>query len=164
MADSLKLSSPWQIFGKKVKAFFEYDPDISVDDIVDNDGKIVLNVHCNELKKLAALGHLLPRSKTFGNIEMIINVISDDPNSTKKALSILCEGNAAMRDVKEVEGTGLAPARTYVRLEPELIQFFADDLTSYDGYETVLVEDVAREVFEGVDPSISFCTARIGEN
>ena len=68
------------------------------------------------------------------------------------------EGNPVIEDVKNrVFPDGVSHG--YVRFKPEVVQFFDDNLSDYNGNWTGLAEDIAREIFENDSTGMQFCTA-----
>ena len=71
--------------------------------------------------------------------------------------------NPIVKDVRLAQDpTGTAHG--FVRFQPEVIQFFDDDLYDYDGNWSGLAQDIAREVFQDETRGIHFCTAPVAAN
>jgi hypothetical protein len=65
-----------------------------------------------------------------------------------------------VKDIKDVvDFTGTRHG--FVRFQPEVIQFFHDDISDYNGNWSGLAQDIAREVFEGEYRGVHFCTAEV---
>ena len=162
---NLNLSAPWVIYQHKVKALFERDPDITVGDIYEPDGGEVayaFDIEVRNHEKFLALDKLLPSVKEFGNVAVGI-VIFDEENSLTggnndiELYRTLFQGNPIVKDI--IEACDHAGTRHgFVCFQPEVIRFFADDTSSYDGCMSVLGQDIAREIFCG-SAGLHFCTA-----
>ena len=166
---NFKIEAPWYEFNKKVKALFDRDPDITVGDLVEaDDGRTnyVFDIEVRNHKKFIALDRALPKTKTFGNITVGI-IVYDEENLSAfedavETYKTIFEGNPIVKDIKDV--TDFAGTRHgFVRFKPEVIQFFHDDISDYDGRWSGLAQDIAKEVFEGEYRGIHFCTAGVDE-
>lgn len=165
--DKLKISPPWQTFAKKVEALFENDAEIEVD-MIDDEAK-VLNIDVYSTKKYEALIQLLPRTKTFGNVVLNIEInnmtaLNDGKVNYAELFGTLFEGNVSAKNVvtvKDLTGT----EHVFVIFYPEVKQFFNDNLFDYNGFWTGLSQDIAAEVFEeAAENRVHFCTADVREN
>ena len=71
-------------------------------------------------------------------------------------------GNPIVKDIRlGTDHTGTAHG--FIRFQPEVIQFFDDDLYDYNGNWSGLAQDIAREVFKDEKRGIHFCTAALDE-
>ena len=165
----LKLEAPWYTFQKKVKALFERDPDISVGEICESeDGKVdfLFDIEVRNHEKFLALDRVFPKVKTFGNVSLGI-VLYDEENaiSTEDRVSLyktIFEGNPIVKDIREaVDQAGTHHG--FVRFQPEVVQFFDDDTSDFNGNWSGLAQDIAREVFSDEIAGIHFCTAALNE-
>ena len=52
----------------------------------------------------------------------------------------------------------------YVVFEPEIIQFYDDNLSDYHRNWSGLAQNIARELFDDAAHGVYFCTADIREN
>lgn len=167
---TLKIESPWYAHQKKIKAMFAGDPDIEVSDIYDHpEGRSVqyaFDILVRKHEKFKALEKVMPEVVEFGNVKLGIflmdmeNLFSEDhPVSVYAAIF---DGNPLIEDIKEVtDNTGTLHA--FVRFKPEVIQFFHDDISDYNGNWSGLAQDIAKEVFMG-HPFIHFCTASVKDD
>ena len=161
------IQSPWVTYWNKVKALFELDDQVDVSDILPGAESgyeftiMVLNNH----EKWVALTQIMPAHMQFGNVTLKINISENmaDNHYTVEAFKKAFEGNRRVRDIKEVVDMA-GCAHNFVRFEPEVIQFYNDDLRDYNGNWTGLLQDIAREVFEDAAMDINFCTADLREN
>ena len=67
-----------------------------------------------------------------------------------------------MKDVR-LAGDRTGTKHGFVRFQPEVIQFFDDDIYDYNGNWSGLAQDIAREVFCDEVRGIHFCTAAVDE-
>ncbi len=166
--DELTLEAPWYTFAKKLYSLFKLDDKIHMDDLYrDDDGPCTyaLDIIVEGHEKLAALQKMLPRVKTFGNVTLALNLMgkdSDDYASEVETFKTIFEGNRILKDIRELEDPS-GTKHAYVRFQPEVVQFFDDDLSDYNGNCTCLAQDIAKEVFEGAN-CVNFCTADVREN
>lgn len=164
------ISAPWYTYQKKLAALFGSDPDVLIGDVFepnDGSGDYAIDIEVRNHEKYLAFDRVLPRSVTFGNVKVAIFLYDEEnENETEDSISIfktIFEGNPVFKDVKALK----APSGQifgYVRFEPEVVQFFNDDLADYSGNWTGLAQDIAREVFGERARGVYFCTADIEEN
>ena len=159
MADRLGLSSPWITYFRKIEALFDKDPEVMVDF---EDDTCTLKVYVDNQGKAEAIDALLPDFIDFGNVEMTIQVIP--ANGTDPRLELFrkaFEGNGAVVGIETVDDSiPLLGGNSYVLFAPEVVQYFTDDLSTYDGFESTLYEDIASELLSVGDSRVFFCTAR----
>lgn len=164
----MKIQAPWVTFHNMVSALFELDPDIIVCELYeDNEFDYAFDIHVEKHDKYVALDRAMPKVRQFGNVDLIIRMYDEEnvgPVSDLDIYRTLFEGN---RIVKDFKINTLPDGQThvgYVRFEPEVIQFFNDDLTDYSGNWSGLAEDIANIVFCEDNRGIYFCTAAVNEN
>lgn len=166
----LALEAPWYTFQKKVKALFAGDPDIRVGEIVEFDGGSVdygFDIEVRNHEKFLALDRVLPKTRDYGNVTLGITLFDEENGgSVEDEIALyrtIFEGNPIVRDIKEAHDfTGTTQG--YVRFEPDVIQFYDDNLEDYSGNWTGLVQDVAEEVFNDGMREVHFCTVDVREN
>jgi hypothetical protein len=102
----------------------------------------------------------------FGNITVKIDlqcsVNTSESESCIEKLKKVFEGNHIVKRIVEVEDVAKVK-HGYVIFQPEVIQFYNDDLTDYMGNFNGLAENIARTLFN-VDYLTNFCTADLREN
>ena len=167
---NLKLEAPWYTYQKKVKALFARDPEIKVGEVIEpedarTDFRFDIEVRSHE--KFLALDRVFPKTVQFGNVTMGICLYDEENDGgTVDALALyetIFSGNPIVKDVRlGTDHTGTAHG--FVRFQPEVIQFFDDDLYDYNGNWSGLAQDFAREVFRDETRGIHFCTAPVDEN
>ena len=166
----LKLEAPWYTYQKKVKALFERDPSIRVGDIYqpkDSTANYVFDIEVKDHEKFLALDRVFPKMKRFGNISLCIILYDEEnANGMDEGVSLyeaIFRGNPILKDIQSVvDQAGVQHG--FVRFQPEVIQFFNDDLTDFNGNWSGLAQDIAREVFEDDYRGVNFCTADLREN
>ena len=166
---NLKLEAPWYTFQKKVKALFDRDPKITVGEIVEPDeGSVnyLFDIEVRDHEKFLALDRVLPKTVQFGSVTLGICLYDEEnEGSTEDALSLyetIFHGNPIVKDVRLADDhTGTKHG--LVRFQPEVIQFFDDDIYDYNGNWSGLAQDIAREVFKDEVRGIHFCTAAVDE-
>lgn len=155
MSEQLTLVSPWVNFYKEIEALFGRDPEIRVE-IDDVDKKVTLYVSNGD--KAEALSILLPDTKTFGNIEVRIEVINEnDPDNWDllKNYEMAFKGNPAFDSVKE----SVTPFGTfrYVIFARVVVQYRNDDIGDANQIRSTLCQEIAKDIFEETG-GIRFCT------
>ena len=163
-----KLEAPWYTYQKKVKAKFDRDPDITVGEIYqkENGKDYGFDVEVRNHEKYLALDRVLNRMKIFGNIALFITLYDEENTLEDEAITVyktIFKGNPIVRKVDDViDATGTHHG--YVVFEPEIIQFYDDDLSDYHRNWSGLAQNIARELFDDAAHGVYFCTADIREN
>lgn len=155
MSEQLTLVSPWVNFYKEIKALFIKDPEIGVE--IDNADKKV-TLHVSNGDKAEALSRLLPATKTFGNIDVKVEIIhenSPDDWDLLKTYKMAFKGNPAFDSVKE----SVTPFGTfrYVIFAREIVQYKNDDIGDANQLRSTLYQEIAKDIFEETG-GIRFCT------
>ena len=163
------LSTPWDTWHKKIRALFELDPEIKVGDLVhieNGDVHYSFDIEVKNHEKYIALDRVLPNVKEFGNVIVGINMYDEENNAYDEGAELyrkIFSGNPIVNDVKDaVDVTDTH--HVFVRFAPEVIQFFNDDLSDYNGNWSGLAAEIAKEVFENDYRGVFFCTADKREN
>lgn len=154
--ENMKLCPPWVEYANKIKKLFEKDNDIKVDY---NDSTKVITLFVESEEKSDALNDLLPVTKDFGGTEIRIKIVPSN-NSVKDNryyIKKLFNGNEAVTNIQDVTGVMTNPL-TYVEFEKKVVQFWNDNLGDLNGNKSMVMEDIAREVFEGIN-GVLFCTS-----
>lgn len=166
---NMKLEAPWYSFQKKVKALFGQDPDIIVgelEEMTGGDAQYGFSIEIRNHEKFLAFDSVFPKVKTFGNVAVCITLY-DEENGVKQDNAVetyrtIFDGNPLVKDVRDaVDFTGTRHG--FVRFQPQVIQFFADNTADFDGNWSGLAQDIAREIFADEFRGIHFCTAAVGE-
>ena len=163
----MKIEAPWYAFNKKVKALFDGDPDIEVGDIYKpNEGEesyLAFDLVVRKHEKFLALDTVLPATVEFGNVTLGICVQdmenSFDPDHPVQLFAAIFDGNPHIKDIKEIRDQ-TETVHGYVRFKPEVLQFFHDELSNYNGYWSGLAQDIAKELFPDV-AGVHFCTSSV---
>jgi len=160
----VRLEAPWQTYQKKIKALFERDKDIIVGEIYEaTDGGVdyAFDIEVMRHDKYIALDRVLTGVKVFGNVTLGIVLYDEENASNADPLSLyktLFDGNPIVKAIAtRTDATGTD--WNYICFNPEIVQFFDDDLTDFNGNWSGLAEDIAREVFADNYHSVNFCTA-----
>ena len=156
MDNKTKLTPPWFGYVNKLIALFEEDPEIKMDFDDDN---LNLKLYVDNTDKADALDELLPDSVDFGGEKLIITVIPDNENYTRskaRLLDLAFRGNPVVTDIAEVEGAFTNPMM-YIEFRKKVIQYYDDNLGDLHGNRSTLLQDIAKEVFDGAE-GVFFCT------
>lgn len=154
MSENVKIAPPWITFARKVHKLFECDPEVKVEW---NDAEKTLKLYVNSQEKADALTELLPVQKDFGNVSMYISVIPANVESATpwELFQTAFKGNGAVSFVDEIDGAGFHAG--YIVFQPEVVQYYNDNIADIYGIESTLYQDIAKEVFED-HAGIFFCT------
>ena len=156
--DNLQLSPPWITFANELKAMFRFDPAVEV--VYDQQAQKI-NIYVESSVKAEALEQLLVKEAVFGNVTVQICVIPGNAVSDKyvNVYATAFENNPALIDTKYVKSP--LGEFTYIIWNAAPVQFFDDNLADYQGKKTMLMEDVARDVFAQL-PNVFHCTQECG--
>ena len=166
---NVRLEAPWNTYQKKVDALFRQDPDIEVGELYpEEDGSFGLDIEVMNHEKFLALDRMMPAQVKFGNVKLMIHLYDEENEELSETspldlLKIIFEGNPIVKDTKVATDPSGVP-HMFVRFVPEVVQFFDDDISDYNGNWNGLAEDIAREVFDGKANEVNFCTADLREN
>lgn len=146
----LKLSPPWTTYINKLQALFDGDPQIAFN-INYQDMSVTLSGYNGD--KNAALRHLLPPTKNFGNVTLTINIDGPINNiaftTPKELFDTAFKGNPAYAySVAPADEGYYFFSLTYVVFKNYVVQFFNDNLNDCHGLISTLYQDIAAELFE----------------
>ena len=157
--ENLKKSPPWETFFNELKSLFDGDPDVKVVKKYEEDEKIIELLVTGEAKA-SALMEILPGAVSFGVVGVDIVVKPSNDGSTKRHLLMNAfNGNANVEFIDSATLPGGGEVN-YVVMSDQIVQFFDDNLASCYGAKTMLLEDVARDVFREID-GVYFCTEKL---
>lgn len=164
---TLKLSSPWVEYYRKISALFAQDLDIR---ILFDEEELKLMIYVYNDRKARAMDALVGTEKVFGNVTLKIEVIPANnkveflsattgyTKTEKKALAgALFQGNSAVKSIHDIENY-FEGTVTYIIFEKEVVQYFDDNLGSYYGLKSTLYEDIAKDVLSPV-AGVYYCTS-----
>lgn len=161
---NLRLEAPWYTYQKKLFALFERDPDILVGDLIqndDSDSDYVINIEVMNHEKFEALDRVLPTYKYYGNVSVRILLYDEENNDVMPGIDLyetIFKDNPILEDIRTLkDASGFDHG--YVRFKPEVVQFFDDNISDYNGNWSGLAADIAKEVFENDSTGMHFCTA-----
>lgn len=146
----LEMQSPWIIFYKELNALFEKDPDIKV---VYDEKENAVKLYVDKVNKADALSMILPMERTFGNVTIKVEVIP--PNNLtmdfKETFETAFAGNPCFAFVEQGNSPAIGPV-DYLVFKPKAAQLFIDDLSDLHGVQTILYQDIAKDIFADYDP------------
>lgn len=168
--NKLKLEAPWYSYQKKVKALFSGDPAISVGEVAENEDcktNYYMDIEVRDHEKYIALDRVMPKKVTFSSVTMAI-ILYDEENVTPDTEGALALYETIFKGNPNVDSVRLACDLTgtkhgFVLFKPEVVQFLDDDIYDYNGLWSGLMQEIAKEVFEGEVRGIHFCTAKVDE-
>lgn len=158
MDKKVNLVTPWGEYFNQLEAFFKEDDGVRVE--YDNEA-MAIKIYVEGDAKADALSKLLPTSKKFGNVEVKVNIIPANSLDTSR-ISLFrraLEGNKAVADIETVYGVS-SNDFSFVIFEPEVVQYYNDDLSDFNGICSTLYQDLAKELF-GENEGVYFCTDKI---
>jgi len=143
------MQSPWVVYAKEVRALFEHDPDVIVDeptDLGDEGYNLKIRVHGND--KAESVAKVLPEDVEFGNVALHVMVIPDNDGKLTMLdhLRRAFAGNPVLVDVMEVPVVPGGPTMAYALFAPEVVQIECDNAASPYGIVTTTYEGVAKDV------------------
>lgn len=164
---TLKLSSPWLEYYRKITALFAGDRDIR---IVFDEEEPKLRIYVDDDQKARAMDALVGTEKVFGNVKLAIEVVpandkvellSATTGYTKtereNLVQVLFKQNPNVVSIKVIENF-FDGTVTYVIFEKRVVQYFDDDLGSYYGLKSTLYENIAKDVLSPV-AGVHYCTS-----
>ena len=152
--EQLNVASPWVTFARKVYKLFETDPEVKLEW---SDENVELKLYVTSQEKADALTKILPMEKAFGNVTMKVTVVPANPTeeSLMKTFEKAFKGNPAVSYTETIGAYG--GQFNYIVFQPEVVQYFNDNMADIHGIESTLYQDIANEVFEE-HAGIFFCT------
>lgn len=164
----MNLSAPWYTYAKKVKAFFAYDDEVTIgeleklDDPSTTGGSYLLTITVKSPTKAYALEKLIRPDTVFGDTHVFTDVALEGVDGTEGILRAAFKGHFAVEDV----ATKATPGgnSVYLRFQPEIIQFYNDDLSDYSGNYTELIHKVAADIIEFDNYCVQPCIVDLKEN
>ena len=167
--DKIGIEAPWYTYQKKLNALFERDPDIAVDEICESDDDrtdYILDIEVFNHEKFIALDRVLPKVLDFGNVTLGVYLYDEEngvePEDDIALYETIFKGNPIVKDILTVDDR-CGVRHGFVRFKPEVIQFFHDDISDYNGNWSGLAQDIAKEIFEDDLRGVHFCTAGVNE-
>ena len=156
--ENIKMVSPWIGYYKEIESLFQEDSTVKVKY---DDSKNTIKLYVEDEEKADALAQLLPNRKVFGNITVNIDVIPANKVETPKIdlFRKAFEGNGAVAFIETVDNVS-SNAFHFVVFQPEIVQYYNDDLSDINGLRSTLYQDIAKEIF-GEREGIYFCTDKM---
>ena len=156
--ENIKMVSPWIGYYKEIESLFQEDSTVKVKY---DDSKNTIKLYVEDEEKADALAQLLPNRKVFGNITVNIDVIPANKVETPKIdlFRKAFDGNGAVAYIETVDNVS-SNAFHFVVFQPEIVQYYNDDLSDINGLRSTLYQDIAKEIF-GEREGIYFCTDKM---
>lgn len=128
----------------RIRAVFGDDPDISID-IDTSSSSTTMTMLVNNSKKAYSLKHLLNDEYEYGGLKLVIDVIdTGEAEINSELIRNAFEGNPHFKEYKDI----IIMNETFhvCLFNKEVIQFQNNNGGSLHGFETRVMEDLAREV------------------
>ena len=158
-----KIAPPWVTYRNMMVALFERDPDVAISDVYKDNDSYAVDLEITKHRKYEALVKLLPAKVEFGNVCLKL-YIYDEENSVEPDQAALYrdafENNPIfdyVEDLTDVTGTH----HYFVMFEPQVIQFYNDNLQDPNGNWSGLAQDLAKEIFRNVQLGTTFATSPV---
>ena len=164
----MNLQAPWYEFQNKVAALFKNDPDISVGEIrecgANEDTDYAFDIEVRKHEKFEALNRMIPSVKEFGNITLGIQLFDEENTTKKDDIAAICKAmfadNPIVDDVRVVTDQ-FGVQQVYVMFKAEVIQYYRDEFTDYNGLWSGLAQDIAKEIIDNSLGNLHFCTTAV---
>ena len=157
MNRKLGLSAPWDECARKATALFEGDDEVTIVADYRNPDDRKIKFYVNNAAKADALGKLLPPEYKFGNVVVKIEI---DPGNAAESPATIAKaafaGNPNVAGI--VEGVVGPNPVVFAEFNPDVVQYWNDNLGNPAGIQTALMEDIAKSVLRA-DCGIVFTTA-----
>ena len=152
--ENMKLSPPWITFVHEIEALFAEDPDVKVQY---DENTNTVKLYVANIDKAEALDQLIPLKKSFGNVTINVEVIPANlcEMSKEKLFDKAFAGNPALCYTASYDNP--LGHFTYIVFEKKVVQFFNDQLDDINGNKSMLLQDIASDVF-GSDHAVFYCT------
>jgi hypothetical protein len=149
-----RLSPPWEIHTRKVRELFREDE--AVDAVVYDPDEQTIKVFVQGNDKAESLQRIIRDRLAFGNVNVTVTVIpsNKEPDETEDYRRAF-ESNPLFTGVLRGE-TPSGDEVGFAVFEPEVAQFFSDDISSPFGLTTMTVEQLAKDVL--VQREIRVCS------
>lgn len=153
--------APWYSYFDKLGKIFSGDKGIRIRQSANGSD---IDFYFDDVDKMNAMSRILGPRAVFGNF--VVSHHYHAPNTTVEPATqddyrILFEGNSNVSRIVK-SGNPVVGERTYVVFNPDVVQWYDDNLMDISGNRTTVMEDIAREVFESATRyGASFCTETV---
>lgn len=156
--ENIKMVSPWVEYYRKIESLFAQDQSVNVKY---DESSNTIKLFVKDQEKADALTQLLPNRKEFGNVVVNIDVIPANKVETPRIdlFSKAFEGNGALSYIHTSDYTSINNFH-FIVFQPEIVQYYNDDISDINGFRSTLYQDIAKEVF-GERDGIYFCTDKL---
>ena len=156
--ENLNSSDPVWTYFNKLTVMFGKDPDIELEfeRVDDFTSKAFIHVNnSNRPGKSDAFVKMLPSRVDFGLQRLYIDIIpNNDSRADHEVLVDMFYGNPII-DSFVTDHSG----RHYIVFKKDILQYHSYDCSDINGYQSVLAEDLARELITDDITNVYFCTA-----
>ena len=156
MSNSVTLSSPWVDEARKIYMIFREDTDVTI--VYDETNGPEVKLYVSGQDKADSIQKILPTEKTFGNVTLKITVIPNNSDDTIIDIFKKAFANNPIVDEIIIDDNPSAFCANHVVFRNEVVQYFNDNLNDAYGLQSILFEDLARDVFVNTD-GVFFNTA-----
>ena len=156
--DSIKMVSPWVAYYREIESLFREDPGVKVKF---DEATNVIKLYVEDEEKADALTELLPNRKSFGNVTVTIAVIPANKVESSRVdlFRKAFDGNDAVSYIQTVDHVSTNDFH-FIVFQPEVVQYYSDDLSDINGLCTTLYQDIAKDIF-GEREGVYFCTDKV---
>ena len=167
MSNNTRIIAPWYEYQKKIVALFSHDPHITISSVYKPEGREVdyaFDIEVRKHEKFEALNRMIPSVKEFGNITLGIQLFDEENTTKKDDIAAICKAmfadNPIVDDVRVVTDQ-FGVQQVYVMFKAEVIQYYRDEFTDYNGLWSGLAQDIAKEIIDNSLGNLHFCTTAV---
>lgn len=161
--NQVALATPWMTYYREMVALFAGDENVNV---VFDSANYEIRLYVNDSLKAQALQEIVPNRVKFGNVTLTVKVYPENGVEGYKgdALTAIELMKAAFKDNPKVVTVMDIPvvdnaSFVYVIFKAEVVQFQNDNLSSPYGLQSMLYEEIAKDVLTPPGGAF-FCTER----
>jgi len=165
----LHVSPPWEEYKSRLEVFFKDDKDIRIIYDDENPTDRIITLYVENATKADALSILLCDTKEFGNITVHVRVmpcnvtrvsyVKNDVADPEQLFRNAFAGNPIVDTINVIRGIRDAEL-VYIMFKNEVVQYWNDNLSDYNGFCSTLYQILAHEIFNDI-PNVYYCTAQL---
>lgn len=156
------MQSPWVTYNDYLKAIFDGDKEVTVQDVVTgDDGNYYISVLVANSIKASAIDQILKKDVPMGNVNLHVDVecTSNDAGNVYEAAFA---GNPHFSRFVTLE-TPFHTEMSFCIMTKEVIQFYNDDISDPWGNYNGLAEDIMKEITIP-NENVSYATEAVDPN
>lgn len=160
--EKLKLSAPWEQVHHKIKAFFEGDKEVTIDEEGINYDDMTLKINVTNPEKYRALARRLKKEYDFGTNKPLRILIDYNPDGARQYdpvidVQTIMKGNPLFSELKTVQDPITGMNYHFCIFKKQVVQYFDDMFNDLHGLRSTLAQDIALDIFE--DTQVMYSTS-----